>query len=82
VHRVYEGLVQALGSEFEVLLEAPIPDVAAHSSERVGLGVERMRKGEVQAVAGYDGVFGVISVLPGAPNRHVTAEPGQQMGLF
>jgi uncharacterized protein (TIGR00375 family) len=84
VHKMYEVLVKALGSEFEVLLNSPIPDVARNSNERVGLGIERMRRGEVQATAGYDGVFGVIHVLPGsAPGPAApTAEPGQQMGLF
>jgi uncharacterized protein (TIGR00375 family) len=84
VHKTYEGLIKALGSEFEVLLNAPIPDITRHSSERIGLGVERMRRGEVQATAGYDGVFGVIQVLPGAtPSPLVRdAAPGQQMGLF
>ena len=39
---------------------------------------------EVQATAGYDGVFGVIQVLPGAPPTPAArdAEPGTQMGLF
>jgi hypothetical protein len=43
-----------------------------------------MRRGEVQATAGYDGVFGVIQVLPGAPPTPAArdAEPGTQMGLF
>jgi uncharacterized protein (TIGR00375 family) len=84
VHKLYEALVQALGSEFEVLLNSPIPDIERNSNERVGLGIERMRRGEVQATAGYDGVFGVIQVLPGAapsPAARIT-EPGTQMGLF
>ena len=84
VHKLYEALVQSLGSEFEVLLNAPIPDIAQNSNERIGLGIERMRRGEVQATAGYDGVFGVIHVLPGStPSPAVRpGEPGQQMGLF
>jgi uncharacterized protein (TIGR00375 family) len=82
VHKAYETLVAGLGSEFDILLNAPIPDIALHSTERVALGIERMRRGEVEAVAGYDGVFGTIAVLPGAAPRNVSAEPGQQMGLF
>jgi uncharacterized protein (TIGR00375 family) len=84
VHKVYEGLVKALGSEFEVLLNAPTADIAAHSTERIALGVERMRAGNVEATAGYDGVFGVVRVLPDSAARGAEAsiEPGQQMGLF
>jgi uncharacterized protein (TIGR00375 family) len=84
VHKMYEPLVTALGSEFEVLLNASIPDIVLNSNERIGLGIERMRRGEVQATAGYDGVFGVIQVLPGATPSPLArnAEPGTQMGLF
>ena len=84
VHKMYEALVAAHGSEFEVLLNSPIPDVERNSNDRVALGIDRMRKGEVLATAGYDGVFGVIQVLPGSPPTPAArdAEPGTQMGLF
>jgi uncharacterized protein (TIGR00375 family) len=84
VHKMYESLVTALGSEFEVLLNSPIPEIERNSNDRVALGIDRMRKGEVQATAGYDGVFGVIQVLPGHPPTPAArdAEPGTQMGLF
>ena len=84
VHKMYESMVAALGSEFEILLNSPIPDIEKNSNDRVALGIERMRRGEVQATAGYDGVFGVIQVLPGAPPTPAArdAEPGTQMGLF
>jgi uncharacterized protein (TIGR00375 family) len=84
VHKMYESMVAALGSEFEILLNSSVPDIERNSNDRVALGIERMRRGEVQATAGYDGVFGVIQVLPGAPPTRAArdAEPGTQMGLF
>ncbi len=84
VHKLYESMVAALGSEFEILLNSPVPDIEKNSNDRVALGIERMRRGEVQATAGYDGVFGVIQVLPGARPTPAArdAEPGTQMGLF
>ncbi|MBM3313362.1 DNA helicase UvrD [candidate division WOR-3 bacterium] len=84
VHKLYETLVRALGSEFEVLLNAPTPEIERHADDRVALGIDRMRRGEVQATAGYDGVFGVIQVLPGNPPTSAprAAEPGTQLGLF
>jgi uncharacterized protein (TIGR00375 family) len=84
VHKLYESMVAALGSEFEILLNAPAPEIERHANDRVALGIERMRRGEVQATAGYDGVFGVIQVLPGATPTPVArdAVPGTQMGLF
>ena len=86
VQRAYGKLVDELGSEFEVLLEAPADEIAAHSDERVGLGVERMRSGEVEKKPGYDGVFGVISVLPGGPRKDADesgkVDENGQLGLF
>jgi len=84
VHKVYETIVKELGSEFEALLNAPVSEIARHADDRVALGVERMRAGEVQASAGYDGVFGTVHVLPDSMSRAALkeVEPGQQMGLF
>jgi uncharacterized protein (TIGR00375 family) len=84
VHKTYEALISGLGSEFDILLNAPVADIGVHAGERVALGVERMRKGEVIATAGYDGVFGVIQVLPDSGLRQARndVEPGKQMGLF
>jgi uncharacterized protein (TIGR00375 family) len=86
VARRYEELVKALGSEFEILMDVPIDDIKRVDA-RVGEGVERMRKGDVTVEPGYDGVFGVVQVLPGERRR--TIEAGQdvktddrQMRLF
>jgi len=84
VRKLYESMVAAFGSEFDILLRSPILDIERNANDRVALGIDRMRRGEVQATAGYDGVFGVVQVLPGAPPTPAArdAEPGTQMGLF
>ncbi|MFO7676746.1 MAG: endonuclease Q family protein [bacterium] len=85
---VYDALCAELGSEFAVLLDAPAADIERVAGERVALGVERMRRGEVEKTPGYDGVFGTISVLPGSrrPDRAdeppAAAEGERQLGLF
>jgi PHP family Zn ribbon phosphoesterase len=62
----------------------PISEIARFG-ERIAQGVEAMRKGEVIIEPGYDGVFGVVRVLPDslrsqpvAPN----AGKGEQLRLF
>ncbi|MGQ9678749.1 MAG: endonuclease Q family protein [bacterium] len=84
-HR-YEELIQNLGSEFEILMEVSIEDIR-RVDEKVAEGVERMRQGHVNLEPGYDGVFGIVQVLPGEKRR--TVEPGElgrgedkQMRLF
>ncbi len=83
VTKLYQAMVQDLGPEFTILLDVPTTEIARHN-EQVAEGIERMRRGEVTAIAGYDGVFGIIKVLPGPVPSHPTStgEPGQQLGLF
>jgi uncharacterized protein (TIGR00375 family) len=64
VKELYMKVLSELGNEFHVLLDAPIDDIRHTGGERLALGIERMRRGEVSATAGYDGEFGVIRVLP------------------
>jgi uncharacterized protein (TIGR00375 family) len=85
VARKYEEMVNGLGSEFGILLDVPVADIAP-LDERVAQGIERMRRGEVEATAGYDGVFGVVRVLADSP-RVQDAPRGDdgrtgQLGLF
>lgn len=87
VQKVYDALVAAFGSEFGVLLDTSTPEIERLAGEKVALGIERMRKGEVEAKPGYDGMFGVIAVLPGGstrfgPDAGKDARQGEQLGLW
>ena len=89
VQQVYDSLCTELDSEFTVLLDAPASDIARLAGDRVAEGIERMRRGEVEKQPGYDGVFGIISVLPDSrrpdiePDVPTAAEgPNRQLGLF
>ncbi|HJV66826.1 MAG TPA: endonuclease Q family protein [Geomonas sp.] len=59
---VYFELLQQLGSEFHVLLEAPLEAVSEVAGAAVARGVGEMRSGQVEIEAGYDGLFGSIVV--------------------
>jgi PHP family Zn ribbon phosphoesterase len=79
--------VNALGGEFNVLLNAAPADVQQHSDERIALGIANMRDGKVIARAGYDGIFGVIDVFGTSQGQPVvkdgeTPRPNGQMSLF
>ncbi len=63
VGRIYDKIIAHLGNEFNVLLEVPIADISANSSEEIGNAVAAMRAGTVELTPGYDGVFGKISVV-------------------
>jgi len=84
VAKKYEELINALGPEFEILMNVPVEEIARFG-EKIAEGIDRMRRGEITVEPGFDGVFGTVQVLPGT--RRVTFEPergekGQQLRLF
>ena len=62
VARAYRGLVSSLGSEMSVLLDASIRDIAQTAGERVAEGVDRVRRGLVEIVPGFDGQYGTVRI--------------------
>ena len=62
VARVYGALVSELDNEMSVLLNAPVSDIARIAGERVAEGVDRVRRGLVEIVPGYDGRYGTVKI--------------------
>ena len=59
---LYFGLLQEVGNEFHVLMDAPLDAIAAASSATIAHAIGKMRTGDLEIVPGYDGEFGKISV--------------------
>ncbi len=60
----YMQLVDELGSELHILMDADTLDISRVGGERIAEGVERVREGDIVIEPGYDGVFGKVSVWP------------------
>ncbi len=76
---VYFKLVREHGDEFTVLADVPVADLARTATERVALGIDRMRQGRVKIEPGYDGEYGVISLYGEEPAGEPAAA---QLTLF
>lgn len=63
VQAVYQQLLANLGPELHILRHATPEVIAATGEELVAEGVRRMRQGQVQIAAGYDGEYGVIQLF-------------------
>lgn len=62
VQGCYEEMLHKLGSEFEILREIPIEDIAVQSGGSIAEAIRRIRSGEVQKIPGYDGEYGRITI--------------------
>ncbi len=59
----YRRLINGVGPEFDVLIDAPLEDIAAVGGARVAEAVGRMRGGRLAIRPGYDGVFGEVKIF-------------------
>ena len=67
---LYEQLLAELGPEFPILREVPVEDIGCIAGPCVAEGVRRLRMGQVERRPGFDGEYGVISLLtPGEIQR-------------
>ncbi|MEM3228442.1 MAG: endonuclease Q family protein, partial [Candidatus Micrarchaeaceae archaeon] len=62
VDKIYEELIKKFGSEFGVILNAPIESIAKVDSG-LATAIENMRTGHVNLIPGYDGVFGIVDIM-------------------
>ncbi|MBA7599227.1 hypothetical protein ES703_06257 [subsurface metagenome] len=75
VERKYRELISRLGTEFEILLDVEYEDIKKVTDRSIADGILKVRKGEVEVKAGYDGVFGDVSILG-------SKEEKEQLELF
>lgn len=76
--QLYEKMLAELGDEFTILRQTPIADIGAVAGPCVAEGIRRLRAGEVQRRAGFDGEYGTISLLTPAEIKQFSG----QLSLF
>lgn len=54
----YEKLVKRFGSEFKVLLEADVGEIAEESGREIARIISQMREEKIRIIPGYDGIYG------------------------
>lgn len=72
---VYERMLAELGPELAILREASPEAIAGCGEPLVAEGVRRMRAGEVEIAAGYDGVYGRIQVFSEEDRARLSRQP-------
>ncbi len=78
VQQEYWKLLGKLGPELTILRETPIEAIAAVGGEALAQGIDRMRRGQVEAEPGYDGEYGVVRVF----SRRALGDDAPQLALL
>jgi len=82
VQTPYFRLTDAFGGEFNVLLAARIEVIAKVAGERVAVGIEKVRKGDIVIDPGYDGVFGVVKIWKEGEEKPLVDSSKEQLSIF
>ncbi len=79
VERDYYSMIAKFGTEFEILMRAPKEDLLKGLPLKVADGVLKVRQGQVDIKAGFDGEYGKISI---SNNEHKDSVNEEQLKLF
>ncbi|MBI2577697.1 MAG: DNA helicase UvrD [Candidatus Wildermuthbacteria bacterium] len=74
----YEKLLQEIGSEFDVLLDASAEALKRSTLSEIAEGILRVREGKVAIEPGFDGEYGTIKIFQGNAKDVIT----KQKNLF
>jgi uncharacterized protein (TIGR00375 family) len=82
IQNEYQKLTDVFGSEFRVLLEMSLPEIAKISGEKVSEAVGKVRTGEIMVDPGYDGVFGIVKIHSKESGEEKSEKKKDQLSLF
>lgn len=63
VTQAFHQAISTFGNEFSLLKDVPIEDIQRQSGPVLAEAIRRMRTHEVNPIAGYDGLYGVIKIF-------------------
>lgn len=63
VQELYKEMIRVLGPELKILLDINVKNIKDSFGELIALGINRVRKGELDIVPGFDGEYGKINIF-------------------
>jgi len=67
VEKTYHQLLQDLGNEFTILMDASLDDIEKAGSPLLREAISRMRSGNIHIAPGYDGEYGKVKIFKEHP---------------
>ena len=74
VEKKYKDLIEKFGSEFNILLNVPIPDLKQANLPEIADAISRLRKQEIYVEPGYDGEYGKINIFSKGKKRKISGQ--------
>lgn len=74
VRAQYDVLTRAVGSEFFVLLDAPLEVIACSASPELVEAIRRVRVGALTIAPGFDGTFGTVRIFTDEHPRPIATQ--------
>lgn len=74
VQRIYFRMIEELGNEFSILIEASPQDIDRLGSPLIADAVARMRNHEIYIAPGYDGEYGRIRIFEEIERRKIQGQ--------
>lgn len=78
VNLLYQEMLAKIGPELLILRDAPLTQIQKMAGPLMAEGIRRVRQGEVQINAGYDGEYGIVQIFKTDERSHVA----QQLTMF
>ena len=63
VKAAYNDLIGSLGTEFGILIDAKLSDVASVATPEILEAIKRVREGRLSIIPGYDGEYGTVTIF-------------------
>ncbi len=74
VSALYFPLLEKLGNEFHILMEAPLEDIERAGTPLIREAVSRMRTGNVHIAPGYDGEYGTVRIFEEVERKEIKGQ--------
>ena len=74
VNALYFPLLEKLGNEFHILMDAPLEDIERAGTPLIREAVSRMRAGNVRIAPGYDGEYGKVKIFEEVERKEIKGQ--------
>jgi len=78
---LFDELCAKFGSELNVLLKISIADLEKEAGPRVAEGVDKVRKGNIVILPGFDGQYGIVKIWDDKKSTEKQEETKDQLGI-